>query len=274
MTSLQKLRRIEITADLRLDTALHIGSGERDASVDSPVMKDLLGQPFIPGSSLKGVVRAHLERLLPNAGLASCRLFDKSEACPGANVKGEPADSLRKKLEHARTDSAEREKIVLGALCPLCLTFGSSFSRSKVFFADAHLQNPGLPVVETRDGVGIDRDSQKAVDGVKYDFEVVSVYSNFLFRLTIENPTPSELGIAALGVLELGRGHIAIGGLTSRGLGRCRLDNIRIRDVALADPAIRREYLVKGEVPPIPHPDTFLENAVTELLSASEAHHA
>ncbi|RCK78241.1 MAG: CRISPR-associated RAMP, TM1809 family [Candidatus Ozemobacter sibiricus] len=254
------LHRYVFRAPLRLRSALHIGSGERGDVVDSPVLKDFLHQPFIPGSSLKGAMRSHLERLLPALGLSTCRLFDPTASCPGADPNGQAAKDLQRRLEPLRQDAAARHDLIRQSVCPMCQAFGSSFNKARVLFADAPLRNPGLPLVETRDGVGIDRDSHRAVDGIKYDYEVVSSYAVFDVEITLEEPDPPTLGIAALGFLELARGHIALGGLTSRGLGKVFIDEgeIEVRGLNLADPNLRREYLKTGRAPLIPNPIGFL----------------
>jgi CRISPR/Cas system CSM-associated protein Csm3 (group 7 of RAMP superfamily) len=58
--------RLVVTGQLELRTPMRIGSGKSSevTSPDQPVMKDTLGHPIIPGSSLKGVLRSHLESLL------------------------------------------------------------------------------------------------------------------------------------------------------------------------------------------------------------------
>ena len=54
-----------IEGDLELVTGLHIGAGNdeiRIGGIDNPVLKHpYSGQPYIPGSSLKGKVRSLLE---------------------------------------------------------------------------------------------------------------------------------------------------------------------------------------------------------------------
>lgn len=55
-----------LTSDIVLVTGLHIGgsqSGIDIGGVDSPVIKTAEGQPYIPGSSLKGKLRSLMSRL-------------------------------------------------------------------------------------------------------------------------------------------------------------------------------------------------------------------
>jgi CRISPR/Cas system CSM-associated protein Csm3 (group 7 of RAMP superfamily) len=54
----------------------------------------------------------------------------------------------------------------------------------------------------TRDGVGIDRDTETAAEGLKYDFEAVPSGTEFEFEMVIENASEAELGVALLGLRE------------------------------------------------------------------------
>ncbi|MCB1934071.1 MAG: type III-A CRISPR-associated RAMP protein Csm3 [Candidatus Accumulibacter sp.] len=62
---MQLTRIKQITATLTLKTGLHIGAGDTEMRIggtDNPVVKSPLnGQPYIPGSSLKGKIRSLLE---------------------------------------------------------------------------------------------------------------------------------------------------------------------------------------------------------------------
>src|SRR5688572_7313823 len=148
-------QRLRLTGTLTTRTGLRIGSGdagELDA-VDLPVLRDALGYPFIPGSSLKGSLRSTVEALLrgaaasPGTGLWSCDPFggekDAQRACGYHPPEG-------------------RAKVDLGNHCAVCRLFGSHLVASHVRFSDAMLsasarENPRAPV-EIRDGVAIDRD--------------------------------------------------------------------------------------------------------------------
>ncbi|MBD3181264.1 CRISPR-associated RAMP protein, partial [Candidatus Poribacteria bacterium] len=57
--------RVIITGKIKLLSAMHIGKGQslEPVGTDQPVVKDVLGRPFIPGSSFKGVLRSNAERI-------------------------------------------------------------------------------------------------------------------------------------------------------------------------------------------------------------------
>lgn len=62
------LGKVRITAELVAETGLHIGSGSQTldiGGVDKPVIRDpITRRPYLPGSSIKGKLRAILERFL------------------------------------------------------------------------------------------------------------------------------------------------------------------------------------------------------------------
>jgi len=59
-----------------LDSPLHIGSGEKGDFVDSPVIRDETGKPFIPGTTLAGIMASTAKRILRLHG-ASLKEADK-----------------------------------------------------------------------------------------------------------------------------------------------------------------------------------------------------
>ncbi|NUO83957.1 hypothetical protein HUU05_28110, partial [candidate division KSB1 bacterium] len=72
--------RYRVIGDLVLDTALHLGGGRNPAKgTDSPILRDGFSKPYIPGSSLKGALRAAVERIAPNLNVTACGLFASDE---------------------------------------------------------------------------------------------------------------------------------------------------------------------------------------------------
>jgi CRISPR-associated protein Csm3 len=59
------IKKIKLTYTLRLLTGLHVGGSSENVEIggiDSPVIKLPNGEPYIPGSSLKGKIRCLLEQ--------------------------------------------------------------------------------------------------------------------------------------------------------------------------------------------------------------------
>ncbi|MBM4428805.1 MAG: hypothetical protein FJ026_00470 [Chloroflexi bacterium] len=281
--------RYRITGRLVLDTALHVGGGRETSTItDSPVVKNPAGEPFIPGSSLKGAFRAAVERLAPLLDLRTCQLAEGYADCLSTNrslgeqyqvIAGQqgrqlPDDQETRQALAALQAATDRlapgspalavlnwpdwvgqlieEKHLLALLevllCDTCKTFGSVHLASAAFFHDLPVSGEWYDTFQIRDGVGIDRDSERAKDQIKFDFEVVPPQTAFTFGLTLENPAGHDLGLIALGLQEFVQSMVPIGGIRSRGLGRCHLDGLKVESVNLEDWQQRRDYLVEGKM--------------------------
>jgi CRISPR-associated RAMP protein (TIGR02581 family) len=219
----QFTNRLILEGTLTATTALRVGTGRATEPVgtDLPVIKDTRGYPFIPGSSLKGVLRSRVEqfvRAIVPGRQGACLPTSRSEEewCI--------SDKEIRALKERYTNDEELTKEVLKQTCLVCRVFGSRWLASKVQVRD-------LPVdVETwfgqfqvRDGVAIDRDTGRAAEGFLYDYEVVPAGTVFKLRIVVENADDWQLGMLFVGLRELENGHLALGGATSRGLGEAKL---------------------------------------------------
>jgi len=213
-------RRFRLRGRLVAETGLRIGGGDRTVSTitQAPILRDALGRPLIPGSSLKGVLRSGLEALLRGLGRETPRACDPFAASCTADLE----EAAKKRRTAPDLDD------VLRQVCDVCALFGSPLLAGRLFIRDLEIDETKARPTEIRDGVGIDRDLRVARThpAVKYDFEVVPAGSEFSFEMVVENPSDAQLGLLflALGMLE--RGEIGLGGLTSRGLGRVRLEGL------------------------------------------------
>lgn len=234
--------RLELVGTLTTRTALRIGAGSsRDVSgSDLPVVQDMLGRPYIPGASLKGVLRACAESLLrglqpyvsrtPQEPLLSCMSVSKSD---DGKVHVWP-DGYRGYLTAGTvTHMKEREfrnqpdalnQALYDRSCWACRAFGAPWLAAPLLVKD-------LPLDETswaghlgmRDGVGIDRNTGAAREKLRYDFQVVPAGAQFAFRLVIDGANEAEIGLLLLALEAMANGLAPLGGATSRGLGRIAL---------------------------------------------------
>ncbi|MCC7235548.1 MAG: type III-A CRISPR-associated RAMP protein Csm3 [Bryobacterales bacterium] len=63
-TTLKLIGKLILEGELHCETGLHIGAGKGSLEIggaDNPVVKDSFGRPYVPGSSLRGRLRALLE---------------------------------------------------------------------------------------------------------------------------------------------------------------------------------------------------------------------
>lgn len=254
--------RLVIEAKIRAETALHVGCGGslEPSGTDSPVIKTADGKPFIPGSSIKGALRSFAEQLLrtmgeqnikgpeppPESGVWACEPFAGS-CCLDKKVSPSEAglQDLQLVEERYREQGPARvylraRNIVDGRLddtsyacdlfewaCYACRLFGCQYFAGRIAVADAFAD--GEVATQVRDGVGIDRDTGTAKEGIKYDFEVVEPGAEFNLRIVCENlDEPEEAFFAHL--LKLWRDEgLRLGGKTTRGLGLTRLRDIKVQ---------------------------------------------
>ena len=235
-------KKHRLTASLVFDTAWRIGSGEEGETMsDLGVVIDPKGQPVLPGSSLKGKLRSTCETLSHALGLSACMLnHDASGVKCTSDVKY--YHDIRDAYEQAiQTGVQERLQWIKEHTCDVCKLFGSPMQASRLWISDGMLTE-WASVVQVRDGVVIDRDSQTAVNGLKYDYEVVPPSSQFELCIDLENPTDQDMALLGVALFEWHAGS-SIGGFTSRGLGRFHIENIRLAGVDLTDTNQRVKFL-------------------------------
>jgi|Deesub1362B_J571_1020462.scaffolds.fasta_scaffold01951_5 CRISPR-associated protein Csm3 len=225
------LGKIEIKGEMECLSGIHIGASKESLEIgalDSPVVRDpCTQQPYIPGSSLKGKMRALLEKaclkLLPNRdGGSGISRHECGDWEPGSNTN--------KNFQNMNMEYP-------GALnCPVCRLFGSTGPGEKnrnyparVKVRDLHLTessrqeleqiDTGLYMTEWKFENGIDRitsaanprNIERVPKGAKFDFSII---------YDVEDPDTLKEDLEnlrlALRLLE----DDALGGHGSRGYGR------------------------------------------------------
>jgi len=164
---------------------------------------------YIPGSSLKGIFRSYVERVLRTKSgegkEGACNLFND-------NYCG-------KKLEKER-DSAEIYK----SSCRACKIFGNTKLKGRIAFGDAY--PIGDVRTETRYGVAISRLTHAVAQG-PFDMEVM-VSGSFSSRIYLENFEIWQLGLLALVFQGLNDGLVRVGFGKNRGFGEVETKMERI----------------------------------------------
>ena len=209
--------RLNLKGKVETQTAIRIGAGRSTAVVgsDLPVVRDAAGAPYIPGSSFKGVLRSYIESIL--------RSFteDKKVVCNPAN--NDEQCIPREKMQTLKEE--RNDQLILDNTCWVCQLFGSLWYASKLQIRDLYVEkDQWFGQYQQRDGVAIDRDTETAVGGHLYDFEVVPAGTPFEFQAIVDNTTDWQLGMLYIGLTAFRKGEITIGGGSSRGLGAIKLE--------------------------------------------------
>lgn len=249
-----------IEGTLISESPLHIGAGNDDfipTAVDTAVIRDENNNPYIPGTSLKGVIRSTIERIIASGA------FDEFTACNVLiqNDNEEKNENItmnhicvgdkrinKIKEEHRNDKKSEKEKNIAKQIyeeqCDVCKLFGGHGFASKIQISDARAIIPeaGKIYTQVRDGVAIDRDTLTQRDKAKYTFEQVAVGTEFKFQMTIDNLEKNHKELLKLILAILENGELKIGGKTSAGLGVIKLKNEKIYKIEDKE-AVRDFYL-------------------------------
>ena len=200
---------------------------------------------YLPGSSLKGVFRSHIEKVIRTLNDGTiCNPFIKLEdkspqtkgnqlVCPdyvevscGDKFEVRQRDEILKvdnvRWKHSQEPKKVSNEHVYRDSCPVCHLFGSTSFIGRIAISDAYLAENSRGTIEQRDGVGIDRFTGGAANKPKFDLEVVSSGVTFETDIYMRNFEVWQLGMLMLIVQDLEEGLIRIGSGKSRGLGNVK----------------------------------------------------
>jgi len=184
---------------------------------DIAVVKDRLQRPVIPGSSLKGALRAYAEWILrtlePVAKLTNLACDPLTDPC------------LSKEEITEIKEQSDIDTQLIQRTCFACRIFGAPWLASKVLIRDLPVrEETWLEQFSHRDGVSIARDKGTAQAKRRYTLETVPADTAFDFALIADNVTNAQLGLLLLTLESMNRGLIQLGGARSRGLGDVKLE--------------------------------------------------
>jgi len=216
---LQKI--IELTGTITLKTGLHIGSGDTEMKIggtDNPVIKHPYTlEPYIPGSSLKGKVRALLEM---RSGLI-------------AYTEGRPLSaSLLKRKDLSEDQKVECEKILkLFGVSGADIEEEDGLGPSRASFSDCPLDDNWKKEILENNLSFTEVKAENFINRIKVTaesprfIERVPAGAKFRFQITIRclNKGEEKLEdflLEGLKLLEMDN----LGGSGSRGYGRIKLE--------------------------------------------------
>ncbi|RMF59120.1 MAG: hypothetical protein D6748_07145 [Calditrichaeota bacterium] len=178
---------------------LSVGSGEDEHS-DHDIIRSWDGEPFIPGTTIAGILRH---------ALLSEKDADKGYKYKIKKLFGEEA---------GENNSSEEESEKTG--------HSGKIVQSSVLTYDLFPVKNSVWQSRIRDGVRIDPDYRTAVDASKYDFEVLEPGVRFDFKLEFHLRKKGDedyYRIIRHIINLLKSGHLHLGAKSSRGMGRVKL---------------------------------------------------
>jgi len=206
---------IEIKYNLALeneDASLIVSSGVEgfSANADQTLMKDKDDRFFIPGSSIKGPLRAQAERIVRHLKANFvCDPTDPDNSC-SAGIK-----EVKKNNKKVTKEEIEENS------CPICRIFGNGYLASKIFFADVYDKTE--QITQIIENVAIDRFTGGGLDGAKFNTEVTTAV-NLKGKIILKDVEKWEAGLIAFVMRDWIMGDIRIGFGKMKGYGRCKVD--------------------------------------------------
>lgn len=178
---------------------------------------------YFPGTSLKGVLRSHLERiartLLPRSVCLPYYGPKSDLTVPVASEQNAYGCGFRSQGGRGEDTSAT----AYADSCAACRLFGSLKFGGRFSIGDAYPLPEHQPSLESRNGVGIDRVTGGTVSGVLFDLQVL-VGGKFEATIRLTNFELWQLAALNLLLADLADEMISIGSGRSRGLGRVKAD--------------------------------------------------
>lgn len=204
---------------LKVDSPLCIQSGEDSIDPTLPDMQCIRSYKggknvvFIPGSSLKGVIRSRCEKIF--------NIIAGEQRC--CNItEGNKAQCNK--------ESGNDGKEVYYKLCPACKMFGSMALGGRFKFKDAYPEN-GEFKTGYRNSISVNRITGATSKGAKYDFEVVED-GTFDVTITGENFELYQLKVLLWAMQDINDGYVTFGYAGTRGNGKMLVEDmeLNIRD--------------------------------------------
>lgn len=197
----QLLSRLKITGDLIATTPIHVGGNGGDPIVDLALAVNGRGKFYVPGTSLAGALRAWMP--LENEQFVN-------------QVWGPLLD--KKNRENSLSSSESHASFVV--------VEDAEISSSKI---------------EIRDGVGIDRLTGTAAERVKFDRAILPKGTKIPLDITVEHSANQSSAnwdqvkaeFHAL-LTALQNEEVYLGAAKTRGLGRVKLEGLKIKEQDLA----------------------------------------
>ncbi len=224
---------------------------------------------YLPGSSLKGAIRAHAERIVRTVG------GDK----PSSNGVW-ANDPLNDDYDYLKDEHDKKKKLPSNLLYQKSSftdqLFGNTSVASRIRIEDAHPSNPKQIRLEERNGVAIDRVFGSVAVG-PFNYQVCTA-GEFKTKIHLKNFTLAQLGLIGLVLRDLNDGWFGLGFAKSRGMGTvtvqfnsatvqypgCVLENEQIKAIASNQQWSNTVLLGVGE---------FLENAEAEKYDFPKPDH-
>ena len=247
-----------LTGKIVVLNALHIGSGKEKDDRDAPFISlDDDKNFYIPGSTFRGYLSTKLERFLDSGN--GFKIKNNGEELNEADVKlifgYTNLDKLETKINDKDNEEDRKLKENNRKIQDRIIRKLNAKNLDEVKSLAGRIHISDMPVLKdvkyvTRDGIKIDRNTGATEKRAKFDYDVVPAGTEFDLNIELENIENYQLDLIGLALNEmLKENGDLFGGKTSRGIGKCRLKDLKMKYVTSEDKEKLKKYIFEGKFP-------------------------
>ena len=247
-----------LTGKIVVLNALHIGSGKETDDRDAPFISlDDDKNFYIPGSTFRGYLSTKLERFLDSGN--GFKIKNNGEELNEADVKlifgYTNLDKLETKINDKDNEEDRKLKENNKKIQDRIIKKLNSKNLKEVKSLAGRIHVSDMPVLKdvkyvTRDGIKIDRNTGATEKRGKFDYDVVPAGTEFELNIELENIENYQLDLIGLALNDILKDNGDLfGGKTSRGIGKCRLKDLKMKYVTSDDKEKLKKYIFEGKFP-------------------------
>ena len=247
-----------LTGKIVVLNALHIGSGKETDDRDAPFISlDDDKNFYIPGSTFRGYLSTKLERFLDSGN--GFKIKNNGEELNEADVKlifgYTNLDKLETKINDKDNEEDRKLKENNRKIQDRIIRKLNAKNLDEVKSLAGRIHISDMPVLKnvkyiTRDGIKIDRNTGATEKRGKFDYDVVPAGTEFELNIELENIENYQLDLIGLALNDILKDNGDLfGGKTSRGIGKCRLKDLKMKYVTSEDKEKLKKYIFEGKFP-------------------------
>ena len=247
-----------LTGKIVVLNALHIGSGKETDDRDAPFISlDNDKNFYIPGSTFRGYLSTKLERFLDSGN--GFKIKNNGEELNEADVKlifgYTNLDKLETKINDKDNEEDRKLKENNRKIQDKIIRKLNAKNLDEVKSLAGRIHVSDMPVLKdvkyvTRDGIKIDRNTGATEKRAKFDYDVVPAGTEFELNIELENIENYQLDLIGLALNDILKDNGDLfGGKTSRGIGKCRLKDLKMKYVTSDDKEKLRKYIFERKFP-------------------------
>ena len=247
-----------LTGKIVVLNALHIGSGREKDDRDAPFISlDDDKNFYIPGSTFRGYLSTKLERFLDSGN--GFKIKNNGEELNEADVKlifgYTNLDKLETKINDKDNEEDRKLKENNRKIQDRIIRKLNAKNLDEVKSLAGRIHVSDMPVLKdvkylTRDGIKIDRNTGATEKRAKFDYDVVPAGTEFELNIELENIENYQLDLIGLALNDILKDNGDLfGGKTSRGIGKCRLKDLKMKYVTSDDKEKLKKYIFEDKFP-------------------------